>query len=69
MFDWFFDCLKTRNASEGKGKRKKKPDLDPYRSVEDKSEYCKLIFMCICILFYFLCYVSVVRGRLFRILR
>ena len=34
MFDWFFNCLNTRNASEGKKKRK--PDLDSYRSVEDK---------------------------------
>lgn len=34
MFDRFFDCLNTRNASEGKKKRK--PDLDPYRSVNDK---------------------------------
>ena len=34
MFDRFFDCLNTQNASEGK--RKRKPDLDPYRSVEDK---------------------------------
>ena len=34
MFDHFFDCLNTRNASEGKKKRK--PDLDPYRNVEDK---------------------------------
>ena len=34
MFDRFFDCLNTRDAREGKHKRK--PDLDPYRSVEDK---------------------------------
>lgn len=34
MFDRFFDCLNTRNAKEGKPKRK--PDLDPHRSVEDK---------------------------------
>ena len=34
MFDRFFDCLNTRNANEGRQKRK--PDLDPYRSVEDK---------------------------------
>ena len=34
VFDRFFDCLNTRNASEGKKCRK--PDLDPYRSVDDK---------------------------------
>lgn len=33
-FDRFFDCLNTRSASEGKKSRK--PDLDPYRSVDDK---------------------------------
>ena len=34
MFDRFFDCMNTRDAKEGKQKRK--PDLDPYRSVKDK---------------------------------
>ena len=34
MFDQFFDCLNTRDAREGKKKRK--PNLDPYRSVNDK---------------------------------
>ena len=34
MFDRFFDCLNTRNAKEGKQKRKL--DLDPYRRVKDK---------------------------------
>ena len=34
MFDRFFDCLNTRDAREGKQKRK--PDLESYRSVEDK---------------------------------
>lgn len=33
MFDRFFDCLNSRNLSEGKKKRK--PDLDPYRSIND----------------------------------
>ena len=33
-FDRFFDCLNTRAA--GEGKKKRKPDLDPYRSVDDK---------------------------------
>lgn len=40
MFDKFFDCLNTRNAEEGK--RKRKPDLDPYRS--DKDARFKVIF-------------------------
>ena len=34
LFDRFFDCLNTRNAEEGKKKRK--PDLDPYRTVENR---------------------------------
>ncbi len=34
FFDRFFYCLNTRNAEEGKTKRK--PDLDPYRTVEDR---------------------------------
>ena len=34
MFDKFFDCLNTRRAGESKEKRK--PDLDPYRSPNDK---------------------------------
>ena len=33
LFDKFFDCLNTRRAGEEKEKRK--PDLDPYRSIED----------------------------------
>ena len=33
MFDKFFDCLNTRRAGEGKEKRK--PDLEPYWSVND----------------------------------
>ena len=33
VFDKFFDCMNTRSMSEGKKKRK--PDLDPYRSVDD----------------------------------
>ena len=33
MFDRFFDCLNTRQAGEGKQKRK--PDLDPYWSEKD----------------------------------
>ena len=33
LFDKFFECLNTRRAGEGKEKRK--PDLDPYRSIED----------------------------------
>ena len=33
MFDRFFDCFNTRRAGEGKEKRK--PDLEPYRSVND----------------------------------
>ncbi len=33
MFDNFFDCMNTRSKIEGKKKRT--PDLDPYRSVED----------------------------------
>ena len=33
MFDKFFDCLNTRRA--GEGKRKRKPDLDLYRSDKD----------------------------------
>ena len=34
MFDKFFDCLNTRRIGEGKEKRK--PDLDPYTSINDK---------------------------------
>lgn len=34
MFDKFFDCLNARQAGEGKQKRK--PDLNPYRSKEDR---------------------------------
>ena len=34
MFDKFFDCLNTRNASEGKKKRKQ--DLEPYRRADDR---------------------------------
>uniref|UniRef100_A0A1X7U031 Transposable element P transposase n=1 Tax=Amphimedon queenslandica TaxID=400682 RepID=A0A1X7U031_AMPQE len=34
MNDKFFDCLNTRHLEEGK--RKRKPDLDPYRSVNDR---------------------------------
>ena len=33
MFNRFFDCLNTRNIEEGK--RKRNPDLDPYRSETD----------------------------------
>ena len=33
MFDKFLDCLNTRRAGEGKEKRK--PDLEPYRNIED----------------------------------
>ena len=33
IFDKFFDCLNTRRAGEGREKRK--PDLEPYRSVSD----------------------------------
>ena len=49
MFDRFFDCLNTRDAKEGKKKRK--PDLDPYRSIEDgRFQVCDL-FVC----FFFAC--------------
>ena len=34
MIDKFFDCLNTRHLEEGK--RKRKPDLDPYRNVNDR---------------------------------
>lgn len=34
MFDRFFDMMNTRCLEEGK--KKIKPDLDPYRSAEDK---------------------------------
>ena len=33
MFDKFFDCFNTRHMEEGR--RNRKPDLDPYRSVND----------------------------------
>ena len=33
MFDKFFDCSNTRHS--GEGKRKRKPDLNPYRSSKD----------------------------------
>ena len=33
MFDKFFDCLNTRRIGEGKELRK--PDLDPYWTVND----------------------------------
>jgi hypothetical protein len=33
MFDHFFDCLNTRDMTEGNKKRK--PDLDPYGTVDD----------------------------------
>ena len=41
MFDKFFDCMNTRQA--GEGKRKRKPDLDPYRSDKD----VRLLVSCI----------------------
>ena len=56
MFDRFFDCLNTRRAGEGKEKRK--PDLDPYRSVNDiRLTVCKLQLKCIhmyCIAYVFM---------------
>lgn len=33
MFDRFFDCLNVRSYTEGRKKRK--PDLLPYRTVKD----------------------------------
>ena len=33
MFDKFFDCMNTRQS--GEEKRKRKPDLDPYRNCKD----------------------------------
>ena len=42
MFDRFFDCLNTHDAKEGKKKRK--PDLDPYRNIKDgKFQVCDLL--------------------------
>lgn len=53
MFDRFFDCLNTRNAVEGKHKRK--PDLDPYRSDKDARLkvpiFLYFILFCTCTLF------------------
>lgn len=34
MFDKFFDCLNTRYV--GEAKKSRKPDLEPYRSINDK---------------------------------
>lgn len=33
MFDRFFDCMNVR--SKGEGRNKRKPDLEPYQSVDD----------------------------------
>ena len=33
LMDRFFDCMNTRHLNEGQ--RKLKPDLDPYRDVND----------------------------------
>jgi hypothetical protein len=49
--DKFFDCLNTRRAGEGKQKRK--PDLEPYRSVDDvRFVILVVMFMCLTTLFY-----------------
>ncbi len=48
MFDKLFDCLNTRDFKEGKKKRK--PDLDPYRNIKDRR------FQVSCGLFLFILY-------------
>ena len=46
-FDRFFDCLNTR--SFGEGKKKRKPDLEPYSDVKhprvDVRTYCMYMYM------------------------
>lgn len=40
MFDMFFDCLNTRSLAEPT--RRRKPDVAPYRSVNDpRLKVCK----------------------------
>ena len=52
MFDQFFDCLNTRRAGERKEKRK--PHLEPYRSVNEvRFAVCTLLGM------YILMYVNI----------
>ena len=41
MFDKFFDCLNTRRVGEGKELRK--PDLDPYRTVNDTRFHVSIV--------------------------